>query len=87
MTITEQAKQYMHEISNGGKTKAFHLFATDTCCGKGVGMKVMPKKDVSYVEVDGLSFKFEREILLQLHGMIIDVTEVAGNKTFDIMTK
>ena len=76
MTITEQAKAHLLSISNNGASKAFHLFATDTCCGKGVGMKIVPKKDdTPYIDVDGLAFKFAADMLMQLHGLVIDVEQ------------
>lgn len=87
MIITEQAKQYLLDISMQGTAKAFHLFATDTCCGAGVGMKIVPKKEIDYIEVEGLSFKFAPDMLLFLHGMVIDIIEVAGLKTIEIKTK
>jgi Fe-S cluster assembly iron-binding protein IscA len=86
MIITERAKQYMYELSEDGQSKAFHLFLSETCCGNGVGLKIMPKKERKYVEVDGLAFHFERDMLLFLHGMVIDTIEANGNITINIQT-
>lgn len=87
MIITDQAKQFMLELSDQGTTKAFHLFSTDTCCGKGVGLKIVPKKHTDYIEVEGLSFKFEREMLFMLHGMVIDVVETDGQQNIQVQTQ
>ena len=85
MTITDRAKMFMRQAT--GTERIYYLFATETCCGAGVGAMLKKRRDdVTYIEIEGIPFQFEQAMLLSLHGMIIDVEQDAGKETLIIHT-
>lgn len=85
MQLTDKAKTYLLQATDFGTKKVVHLFRTETCCGFGVGASIKSKKQqASYVIVEDIPFQFDPDMLLALHGMIIDTININGTTTLQI---